>query len=117
MGDCDGSYDFYNIDNFINGLETGYDLVIGNRFLGNIEKDAMPFSNKIGTKFLTNIANLFFHTNLHDYNCGLRAYKLDSIKKLKLNQPGMEYASEMIIKANIYSIFYNISPNMLKYSN
>lgn len=55
IGDSDGSYDFYDIDNFINGVRDGHDLIVGNRFVGGIEKDAMSFSHKIGGKFLTNI--------------------------------------------------------------
>ena len=60
MGDSDGSYDFSNLKEFIEGLRNGYDLVIGNRFLGGIQKNAMPLSHKIGVKFLSITANLFF---------------------------------------------------------
>lgn len=55
MGDSDGSYDFYDIDNYINGVRNGFDLIVGNRFIGGIEHDAMSFSHKIGGKALTNI--------------------------------------------------------------
>lgn len=81
MGDCDGSYDFSNLDMFIDGLKKGYDLVVGNRFLGGIEKKAMPLSHKIGVRFLSNLSNLFFHTPIKDYHCGLRAYNREKIKK------------------------------------
>ena len=96
MGDSDGSYDFYNIDDFIKKLKEGYELVVGNRFKGGIEKGAMSISHKLGVRFLSNIANLIFHTPVKDYHCGLRAYETERLKKLKLSQKGMEYASEMI---------------------
>lgn len=114
MGDSDGSYDFYNIDNFLNSLNNGYDLVIGNRFKGGIEKGAMPLSHKIGVKFLSGFANLFFHTPIKDYHCGLRAYKTQSINNLNLSHPGMEYASEMIIIAKINLIKMIEVPTTLK---
>lgn len=114
MGDSDGSYDFYNIDNFLNNLNNGYDLVIGNRFKGGIEKGAMPLSHKIGVKFLSGFANLFFHTPIKDYHCGLRAYKTQSINNLNLSHLGMEYASEMIIIAKINLIKMIEVPTTLK---
>ncbi len=101
MGDCDGSYDFSNLDEFVKGLREGYDLVVGNRFAGGIDKNAMSLSHKIGVNFLSKLANAFFHTPIHDYHCGLRAYNIDSIKRINLSQGGMEYASEMIIKSQI----------------
>lgn len=104
IGDSDGSYDFYNIDEFINGVRNGYDLVVGNRFKGGIDKKAMKLSHKIGVKFLSKCANLFFHTPIKDYHCGIRAYNTDKIKKLNLSQKGMEYASEMIIVSQINNL-------------
>ena len=104
MGDSDGSYDFSNLDEFIEKVRSGYDLVVGNRFVGGIEKKAMPISHKIGVRFLSGFANLFFKTNIRDYHCGLRVYKRQAIKELKLSSPGMEYASEMIIKAKINNL-------------
>ena len=114
MGDSDGSYDFYNIDNFLNNLNNGYDLVIGNRFKGGIGKGAMPLSHKIGVKFLSGFANLFFHTPIKDYHCGLRAYKTQSITNLNLSHLGMEYASEMIIIAKINNLKMTEVPTILK---
>lgn len=104
MGDSDGSYDFSNLQDYIKGLRDGYDLVVGNRFKGGIEKEAMSISHKIGVKGLSAFANFFFHTPVKDYHCGLRAYKTESIKKIQLVQGGMEYASEMIIKAQINNL-------------
>ena len=77
MGDCDGSYDFSNLDEFIDKVRNGYDLVVGNRFAGGIEKNAMPLSHKIGVKFLSGFANLFFRTKIKDFHCGLRVYNTD----------------------------------------
>lgn len=101
MGDSDCSYDFSHLDEFIKNVRNGYDLVVGNRFRGGIKKGAMPFSHKIGVRFLSWYANLFFRTPINDFHCGLRAYNRKSILRLKLNSPGMEYASEMIIKSKI----------------
>ena len=114
MGDSDGSYDFYHISQFLQGLEDGYDFVIGNRYAGGIEKKAMPLSHKIGVKFLSGAANLFFRTPIKDYHCGLRAYNRDKILSLKLEQPGMEYASEMIIKAKINNLSMLEVPTKLR---
>ena len=104
MGDSDGSYDFSNLDEFIEKIRSGYDLVVGNRFKGGIEKRAMSISHKVGVRFLSKIANLFFHTPIKDYHCGLRAYNTEKIKKLELKQSGMEYASSMIIISKINNL-------------
>lgn len=115
MGDSDGSYNFSNLDEFIKGVRNGYDLVVGNRFKGGIEKNAMTLSHKIGVRFLSGFANLIFHTPIKDYHCGLRAYKTESIKKLNLSQKGMEYASEMIIIAKINNLkFLEVPTNLRK---
>ena len=104
MGDSDGSYDFTHLSEFIKNVRNGYDLVVGNRYKGGMEKGAMPLSHKIGVKFLSMYANMFFRTPIKDYHCGLRAYNTNSIKRIKLNSPGMEYASEMIIKSKINNL-------------
>lgn len=114
MGDSDGSYDFSHIEEFIKYIREGYDLVVGNRFKGGIQKGAMKVSHKIGVRFLSSIANLFFNTPIKDYHCGLRAYNLASIKKLELSQGGMEYASEMIIMAKINNLKMIEVPTTLK---
>lgn len=101
MGDCDGSYDFLNIDEFIKKARDDYDLIVGNRFKGGIEKGAMKMSHKIGVKLLTKFANLFFNTPVKDYHCGLRVYNTEKIKRLHLKQKGMEYATEMILISSI----------------
>lgn len=114
MGDSDGSYDFSNLHDFIEGVRNGYDLVVGNRFLGGIAKRAMPLSHKIGVKFLSITANCFFHAPIHDYHCGLRAYNKETIQKLKLEQKGMEYASEMIIRAQMEHLSLLEVPTILR---
>lgn len=114
MGDSDGSYDFTNLQDYIKGIRDGYDLVVGNRFKGGIEKGAMSISHKIGVKGLSAFANFFFHSPVKDYHCGLRAYKTDSMKKIQLVQGGMEYASEMIIKAQINNLKILEVPTVLR---
>jgi glycosyltransferase involved in cell wall biosynthesis len=100
MADCDTTYDFNQISDFINKLEEGYDMVIGNRFSGNMESNAMPFHKKhIGNPVLSFLTRSFFKIKIHDMHCGARAFKKDIYRKLSLNTTGMEFASEMIIKA------------------
>lgn len=98
--DSDGSYDFKEIPRFLKHLNMGYDLVIGNRFKGRMEKNAMSFSHKyIGNPILSGVLRLFFKTKIHDAHCGMRAIKKQALEKLNLKTTGMEFASEMIIKA------------------
>ena len=104
MLDCDLSYDERDIPKLIDELENGYDFVIGNRFKGKIENKAMPFSHKIGSRILSEYANLLFHTNSHDYHCGLRAFKKDKIEDCNLKSSGFEFASEMVIKAKLKNL-------------
>lgn len=100
MADADGTYDFNEIPNFLNYLKGGYDFVIGNRFAGKIEKNAMPFSHRyIGNPALSFILRLFFGAKIKDSHSGMRAIKKESLKKLNLQTIGMEFASEMLIKA------------------
>ena len=101
MLDADLSYNEKDIPRFLKELDDGNDLVMGNRFKGTIEKNAMPFSHRYGSRFLTEFANLLFHTPSHDYHCGLRAFKREEILKCDLSSHGFEFASEMIIKAKI----------------
>ncbi len=114
MGDSDGSYDFSNLDEFIKELRNGTQLVVGNRFKGGLEKGAMSISHKIGVRFLSLFANMFFHTPIKDYHCGLRAYHTKTLKKLKLSCSGMEYASEMIIVSKINNLTMKEVPTKLR---
>lgn len=100
MGDSDGTYDFYEIKEFYDRLNEGYDLVVGNRFINKMENGAMSFINKyIGNPILSFIGNKLFPCNINDFHCGLRGFNKEKILKLKLCSSGMEFASEMIIKA------------------
>lgn len=100
MADCDNTYDFEEIPLFIQKLNEGNDMVIGNRFSGKMKEGAMPIHKKyIGNPFLSFITRLFFGIRIHDIHCGARAFRLDAYKRLSLYTAGMEFASEMIIKA------------------
>jgi len=99
MGDADNSYDFNEIPKFLETIENA-DFVMGSRFKGKIQKGAMPFSHKyLGNPVLSFILRLFFNTKVSDAHCGLRAIRRKSFEKLNLQTTGMEFASEMIIKA------------------
>jgi glycosyltransferase involved in cell wall biosynthesis len=102
MGDSDDSYDFSNLDPFVNKLREGYDLVMGNRFKGGVKPGAMPWKNRyIGNPILSTIGRLFFHCPAKDFHCGLRAYSRDAFTRMDLRTTGMEFASEMVIKATL----------------
>lgn len=100
MGDADDSYDFSSLMPFIEALEHGCDLVIGNRFKGGIMPGAMPVSHQyLGNPALSWIARLFFRSTVGDFHCGLRGFQRDAVRSLNLQTTGMEFASEMIVKA------------------
>ncbi|MFA5484711.1 MAG: glycosyltransferase family 2 protein [Candidatus Pacearchaeota archaeon] len=100
MLDADGTYDFNDIPLFISYLDKGYDFVIGDRFKGKMDKKCMPWSHKyIGNPILSGLLRFFFKTKVRDAHCGIRAIKKSSLKKLNLQTKGMEFASEMVIKA------------------
>jgi glycosyltransferase involved in cell wall biosynthesis len=102
MGDADDSYDFTAIAPLIAKLREGYDLVVGNRFAGRIEPGAMPWSHRwIGNPALTWISRVFFHTSVGDMHCGLRGFRKDAYEAMRLRAAGMEFASEMVIKASL----------------
>ena len=117
MGDSDDSYDFTNLRPFIEKLREGYDLVMGNRFQGGIKPGAMPFLHRyLGNLILTGIGRLFFSSPCGDFHCGLRAFRKDAILKLDLQATGMEFASEMVVKATLSSlrvteVATNLSPD------
>ncbi len=105
MGDCDGSYDFTEGVAMIAALEQGHDLCMGNRFRGGIAPGAMPWKNRhIGNPALTGILNIFFRTGMGDAHCGLRAIRKDAFERLGLTGSGMEFASEMVIKAALLKL-------------
>ncbi len=102
MGDADDSYDFSNLMPFITQLRKGADLVMGNRFAGGIEPGAMPKLHRyLGNPVLSFVGRLFFHSPIGDFHCGLRGFRKDSALKLGLQATGMEFASEMVVKATL----------------
>src|SRR2546429_3462042 len=102
MGDADDSYDFTNLMPFVNELRKGADLVMGNRFRGGVAPGAMPPLHKyLGNPVLSFIGRLFFHSKAGDFHCGLRGFNRDSVMALNLQATGMEFASEMVVKATL----------------
>jgi glycosyltransferase involved in cell wall biosynthesis len=102
MGDADDSYDFGDLRPFVERLRAGDDLVMGNRFKGGIRPGAMPWLHRyVGNPVLTGLLNLFFRTPAGDAHCGLRGFRKDSYHRLGLTSPGMEFASEMVVKASL----------------
>jgi glycosyltransferase involved in cell wall biosynthesis len=114
MGDADDSYDFSNLQGFVGALDEGYDLVMGNRFKGGIMRGAMPFLHRyLGNPVLSGIARLFFKSDIGDFHCGLRAFRRDAILALNLQTTGMEFASEMIVKATMKGLKIKEVPTVL----
>jgi len=102
MGDSDDSYDFSDLDPFLKKLREGYDLVMGNRFKGGIKPGAMPWKNRyIGNPILSTIGKVMFRCPANDFHCGLRGYSKDAFTRMDLRTTGMEFASEMVIKATL----------------
>ncbi len=105
MGDSDDSYDFGNLTLFVQELRNGYDLVMGNRFKGGVAKGAMPFLHRyLGNPVLSFIGRLFFGSKARDFHCGLRGFRQDIVSVLNLRTTGMEFASEMVVKATIFNL-------------
>lgn len=114
MGDADDSYDFSDLGGFFEALEAGYDLVMGNRFKGGIRPGAMPFLHQyLGNPVLSGLARLFFKSNIGDFHCGLRGFRKDAILALNLQTTGMEFASEMIVKATLRGLKIKEVPTIL----
>jgi glycosyltransferase involved in cell wall biosynthesis len=115
MGDADDSYDFSSLDPFVDALEQGADLVMGNRFQGGIEKGAMPALHRyLGNPVLSGIGRLFFGGGVGDFHCGLRGFRRSSILSLHLQSPGMEFASEMVVKATLHGLVIAEVPTTLQ---
>jgi glycosyltransferase involved in cell wall biosynthesis len=105
MGDADGSYDFRNAVAMVGELIQGADLCMGSRFQGGIEPGAMPWKNRyIGNPILTGILNILFRSGISDAHCGLRALTRETFDRLRLSGEGMEFASEMVIKATLLGV-------------
>ena len=114
MGDCDASYDFSRLDPFVDRLRKGYDLVVGNRFTGGITPGAMPALHRyLGNPVLTGLGRLFFGSPVGDFHCGLRGFRRDAIAALGLQAPGMEFASEMVVKAALHGLRVTEVPTTL----
>jgi glycosyltransferase involved in cell wall biosynthesis len=106
MGDSDESYDFSALFPFVEKLRAGYDLVMGNRFRGGIVSGAMPLLHRyFGNPFLTAIGRLFFSCKeCGDFYCGLRGFRKEAVRALKLQSLGMEFALEMVVKAQMHGL-------------
>lgn len=117
MGDADSTYEFFRAAEFIYELRSGYQLVMGNRFKGEIASGAMPFLHRyLGNPVLSTLGRIFFGINISDFHCGLRAFNRDAILSLNLNSKGMEFATEMVIKSSlaelqITEVPANLRPN------
>ena len=105
MGDADDSYDFGALDPFVEALRGGHQLVMGNRFKGGIAPGAMPALHRyLGNPVLSGIGRLFFGIPVRDFHCGLRGFDRAAIGGLNLNTTGMEFASEMVVKASLRNL-------------
>ena len=114
MGDADDSYDFTNLMPFVERLRVGDDLVMGNRFMGGIEKGAMPPLHRyLGNPVLSGLGRLFFKCPIRDFHCGLRGYNTERMRGLGLRTTGMEYASEMVVQATINNFKISEIPTTL----
>jgi glycosyltransferase involved in cell wall biosynthesis len=102
MADADDSYDFANMDGFVDRLRRGFKLVIGNRFAGGIKPGAMPLLNRyLGNPVLSFVGRTLFSSPVRDFHCGMRGFDRQAILGLDLRASGMEFASEMVVKASL----------------
>ena len=114
MGDSDDSYDFGDLKKFVDKLREGYDLVMGNRFKGGIKKGAMPFLHRyLGNPVLSFIGKLFFKIKIGDFHCGLRGFTKKAIMGMGLTTTGMEFASEIVVKASLLNLKITEVPTIL----
>ena len=114
MADSDDSYDLDDIRRFLEQLRSGSDLVMGNRFLGGIRPGAMPVLHRyLGNPALTAIGRLFFRSPCQDFHCGMRAFRKDSFLQMDLRSTGMEFASEMVVKASLLGMKVTEVPTTL----
>jgi hypothetical protein len=115
MGDADDSYDFSNLSPFVEKLRDEYDLVMGNRFKGGIAPGAMPLLHRyLGNPVLSAIGRLFFHSPAGDFHCGLRGFRKDALVGMDLRTTGMEFASEMVVKASLKNMRVAEVPTTLR---
>jgi hypothetical protein len=115
MGDADDSYDFTGLMPFVDALRGGAELVMGNRFRGGIAAGAMPvLHRRLGNPVLSFLGRAFFGVPVGDFHCGLRGFRRDAILALGLTAPGMEFASEMVVKAAIARLDIREVPTTLR---
>jgi glycosyltransferase involved in cell wall biosynthesis len=114
MGDADDSYDFSALMPFVSKLREGFDLVMGNRFAGGIKPGAMPPLHRyLGNPVLTAIGRLLFRSPCHDFHCGLRGFRRTAALEMNLQTIGMEFASEMVLKATVLKMRIAEVPTVL----
>jgi len=114
MGDSDDSYDFSSLAPFLVALRAGAELVMGNRFAGGIRPGAMPWKNRyIGNPVLSTIGRVLFKTPVRDFHCGLRGVSRAAFERMELRTSGMEFASEMVIKATLLGMDIREVPTTL----
>ena len=115
MGDADLSYDFAEAGRYLQKLREGYDLVMGNRFEGAIEPGAMPPLHRyLGNPVLSGLGRLFFGSPVGDFHSGMRGFRRDAITALRLRTTGMEFASEMIVRASLAKMRIGEVPTTLR---
>jgi glycosyltransferase involved in cell wall biosynthesis len=114
MGDADDSYDFTQLGAFVRKLSEGCDLVMGNRFQGGILPGAMPVLHRfVGNPILSWLGRLFFKCPVGDFQCGLRGFRKDAIERLQLQTLGMEFSTEMVVKATLFNLRIAEIPTVL----
>jgi glycosyltransferase involved in cell wall biosynthesis len=114
MADSDDSYDFSHAPRFLSQLRAGSDLVMGNRFQGGISEQAMPFLHRyLGNPVLSGIGRLFFGSPCGDFHCGMRGFRRDSFLQMDIRSTGMEFASEMVVKATLLRMRVSEVPTTL----
>jgi glycosyltransferase involved in cell wall biosynthesis len=115
MGDADDSYDLSDLDPLLTELRAGAQLVIGNRFEGGIAPGAMPWLHEhVGNPALSRIGRLFYGTPIGDFHCGLRGFDRAAIEALDLRTDGMEFASEMVVRASLAHLDIREVPTTLR---
>jgi glycosyltransferase involved in cell wall biosynthesis len=115
MGDADDSYDFSHLDKFLERLRAGDQLVMGNRFRGGIADGAMPPLHRyLGNPVLSLVGRVLFRSQIGDFHCGLRGFDREAIRGLGLASPGMEFASEMVVKAELAGFVVSEVPTTLR---
>lgn len=114
MGDADDSYDFSSLELFLERLRAGSELVMGDRFAGGIEPNAMPILHRyLGNPVLSALGRIMFNSKVRDFHCGLRGFRKESISSLYLSSTGMEFASEMVVKASLAGLLIDQVPTKL----